>query len=86
MGSRIKQHGNTQKCHNLKSQLRISHCSPKNQIFGERIISFNEVHNLLASVPYFYQDNTCAIAPARATPSSATRDRLLSAIVLCQDD
>ncbi|WP_293130470.1 hypothetical protein [Microcoleus sp. bin38.metabat.b11b12b14.051] len=72
-------------CHNLKSQLRISHRSPKNQIFGGRIISFDEVQNLQASVPYFYQDNTCAIALARATVSSATRDRLLSAIVLCQD-
>ncbi|MEG4345472.1 hypothetical protein QUB70_19675 [Microcoleus sp. A003_D6] len=40
----------------------------------------------MASVPYFYQDNTCAIAIARATPSSATRGRLVSEIIRCLDD
>ncbi|WP_293145389.1 MULTISPECIES: hypothetical protein [unclassified Microcoleus] len=40
----------------------------------------------MVSLPYFYQNNTCAIALPRATPGSATRALLASAIVRCQND
>jgi hypothetical protein len=40
----------------------------------------------LVSLPYFYQNHTCAIALPRATPISATRALLTLAIVRCQDD
>ncbi|MCC3561660.1 MAG: hypothetical protein JGK26_21485 [Microcoleus sp. PH2017_27_LUM_O_A] len=40
----------------------------------------------MVSFLYFYQNNTCAIALPRATPSSATRAMLAAPIVRCQDD
>jgi len=73
-------------CHNLKSQLRIYRSPPQESEFWRKNNFFKLVQNLLASVPYFYQDYTCAIALPRATPTSATRTRLTSEIVRCQDD
>jgi hypothetical protein len=85
MNSRIKQHGNTP-----LSQLKIT--TQNLPIAASRIRTrrgrtfFLLVQNLLVYLPYFYQNNTCAIALPRATPSSATRALLTSAIVRCQDD
>ncbi|MCY7384911.1 MAG: hypothetical protein LH628_20495 [Microcoleus sp. CAN_BIN18] len=59
-------------CHNLKSKLRIYRSPPQESEFWRKNNFFKLVQNLLASVPYFYQDNGCALAIARATPTFAT--------------